>query len=56
MTTAPLSWLPLPSPTDRAEDEPASESDDQALDAVQLAALHRGRDAGEAAATWVRVL
>ncbi len=58
MTTPPLSWLPLPllSPADRAEDEPASESDDQALDPVQLAALHRGRDAGEAAAAWVREL
>ncbi|MFJ9845846.1 hypothetical protein ACIRYZ_36470 [Kitasatospora sp. NPDC101155] len=54
MTTSPLSWLPLPSPADRAEDEPASGSDDQALDPVQLAALHRGRDAGEAAAAWAR--
>ncbi|MEV7603214.1 hypothetical protein AB0O91_38175 [Kitasatospora sp. NPDC089797] len=52
--TTPLSWLPLPSPPGRAEDEPASESDDQALDPVELAALHRGRDAGEAAAGWVR--
>ncbi|MGW7448158.1 hypothetical protein [Kitasatospora sp. NPDC054795] len=54
MTTSPLSWLP--SPTDRAEDEPDSGPDDQALGPVQLAALHRGRDAGEAAAAWVREL
>ncbi|MFD5437356.1 hypothetical protein ACFWJ4_35070 [Kitasatospora sp. NPDC127067] len=56
MTTSPLSWPPLPSPSGRAEDEPASEPDDQALDPGRLAALHRGRDAGEAAAAWVREL
>ncbi|MFE3875769.1 hypothetical protein ACFXPX_15400 [Kitasatospora sp. NPDC059146] len=56
MTTSPLSWLPPPSSPDRAKDEPDSGPDDQALDPVQLAALHRGRDAGETAAARVREL
>ncbi|WP_406192337.1 hypothetical protein OH807_00750 [Kitasatospora sp. NBC_01560] len=56
MTPSPLSWLPLPCSPDRAEDELASGSDDQALDPVLPAALHRGSDAGEAAAAWVREL
>ncbi|MER8188402.1 hypothetical protein [Kitasatospora sp. NPDC094015] len=60
MTTSPPPWLPLPlplpSPPGRTEDEPASGSGDQALDPAELAALHRGRDAGEAAAAWVREL
>ncbi|MEU3565779.1 hypothetical protein [Kitasatospora sp. NPDC006786] len=58
MTTSPLSWPPLPPlpPADRAGDEPVSGPDDQLLDPVELAALHRGRDAGEAAAAWVREL
>ncbi|MET8629776.1 hypothetical protein ABZW30_39650 [Kitasatospora sp. NPDC004669] len=46
----PLFQLPLPSSPDQAE------PDDQALDADQLAVLHRARDTGEAAAVWVRAL
>ncbi|ARF83196.1 hypothetical protein ACIG0C_30020 [Kitasatospora aureofaciens] len=54
MTTSPLSRLPSPFPAE-AEHQ-AAEHDDQALDADQLAALHRARDTGEAAAAWVRSL
>ncbi|MFJ5122984.1 hypothetical protein [Kitasatospora sp. NPDC088548] len=54
MTTSPLSAPPQLSPA--GAEHPSAEHDVQALDPDVLAALHRARDAGEAAAGWVRAL